>query len=400
MRTVLAGKTIVLGVTGSIAAYKAADLASRLVQAGATVQPVLTPSAARLISPLTFQAIAHHRVATDLFDPSSELSMDHVALASRADAVVVAPATANTVARLANGLADDAITATVLATDAPVLVAPAGDAHMFQKEVTRANLQKLRDLGFTVVGPMQGRLASGMTGTGRLEEPARLVEHIRVLLGASGDYAGRKVVVSAGGTQEPIDPVRIITNRSSGKMGFAMAEAARDRGARVVLVTAPTSLPDPVGVNTVHVRTSDEMREAILPECDDADLLVMAAAIADFRVKDPAGDKIKKDGSGALTLTLVPNEDWMPTAKGRRLIKVAFAAETSDLLSNARAKLAPKGASLVVANDVSREGIGFGADANAVTILDAEGGHEEVEVSSKFEVAQRILDRARPLLKE
>lgn len=398
MPTVLEGKRVVLGVTGSVACYKAADLASKLVQGGASVDVVLTASAARFVSPLTFAALTHRPVVTNLFDPTGELGMDHVALATRADAVIVAPATANTLAKLANGLADDALTATVLATSAPVLVAPAGDARMFQAAVTIENLGRLRSRGIVIVGPAEGRLASGMVGSGRLVEPDALVGHLRALLGKDGDYAGRKVVVSAGGTQEPIDPVRILTNRSSGRMGYAIAEAARDRGADVVLVSAPTALPDPAGVRLVRVNTVAEMRDAVTPESQDADLLVMAAAVSDFRIAERSDHKIKKSGSETFSLTFAKNEDWLPRVNGPRLVKVAFAAETEDLIENARTKLASKGAKLVVANDVTIAGAGFGTATNQVAIINERGEVESLPLMDKYDVAQKILDRALPLL--
>ena len=241
MSTNLSGKSVVLGVTGSIAAYKAADLTSRLVKEGARVNVILSASAAKLIGPLTFAGLTHRQVITDLFESTSEMGMDHITLAKQADLIIVAPCTANTVARIAHGEANDALTTTILATEAPVLIAPAGDAHMFVNETVLANIKLLRDQGHTVIGPMEGRLASGLIGGGRLEEPERLIQFARQILGANGDYAGRKVIITAGGTQEAIDPVRVITTRASGKLGYAMAEAARDRGAIVTLVTTPTS---------------------------------------------------------------------------------------------------------------------------------------------------------------
>jgi len=294
MTTNLNGKNVVLGVTGSIAAYKAADLTSRLVKEGARVNVILTTSASKLIGPLTFAGLTHRQVTTDLFEPTSDMGMDHITLAKQADLIIVAPCTAKTVARIAHGEANDALTTTILATEAPVLIAPAGDAHMFVNKTVLANIELLRDQGHLVVGPMEGRLASGLIGGGRLEEPDRLIQYARQLLGTDGDYAGRRVIITAGGTQEAIDPVRVITNRSSGKMGYALAEAARDRGAEVTLVTAPTSLPDPAGMEIVNVVSTSDMRAAVLSMCAEADLLAMPAAVSDFRPASVSNRKIKK----------------------------------------------------------------------------------------------------------
>ena len=396
----LAGKNVVLGVTGSIAAYKAADLASKLVRAGANVDVVLTTAAAKFVGAATFAGLTHRPVTTSLWESNSELNIDHVALALRADCVVIAPATANTLAKLALGLADDPLGATVLATKAPVVVAPAMDADMWDNPATQRNAALLRERGVVFAGPADGRLASGLTGRGRLEEPARIVGLVRQAIGRAGDFAGRKVVVSAGGTREPIDPVRYLSNRSSGKMGYAIAEAARDRGADVVLVAAPGALPSPGGVSLLHVETVAEMRDAVLPECEDADLLVMAAAVSDFRPVVVATQKIKKTGDGAgMTLDLRENEDWMPLAAGRRLVKVAFAAETGDAAEKAKSKVQSKGAVFTVANDVSAEGSGFGTDTNRVWIVDAAGGVEDLPLMDKLAVAHAILDRALPHLK-
>ena len=261
------GKNIVLGVTGSIACYKAVDLASKLSQAGAHVDVIMTESATKFVSPITFRSITHRPVVTDMFDPASELGIHHVAVAERADIVVVAPATADFIAKAANGMADDALGTTILATTAPVLIAPAMDGHMYENAATQENLERLRGRGVSIAGPASGHLASGLSGKGRLLETPELLGHIALVLGRNGDLAGRKVVVSAGGTQEAIDPVRIITNRSSGKMGYAIAEAARDRGAQVTLVTAPTALDDPTGAEVLHAATVAEMREAVLGAC-------------------------------------------------------------------------------------------------------------------------------------
>ncbi len=393
----LHGRHVALGVTGSIACYKAVDLASKLTQAGALVDVVMTEGATRFVTPLTFGAVTHRQVHTDLFDPRSDLGMDHVAVALRADVVVVAPATAHTIAAMAVGLADDALTATVLATTAPIIVAPAMDANMYRNPATQENVERLGARGHTIVGPVEGRLASGLTGLGRLVDTAELMGYVRLVLARNGDLAGRKIVVSAGGTQEPVDPVRVITNRSSGKMGYAVAEAARDRGANAVLVSAPTTLPDPVGVDLVRVTTALEMRDAVAGRCEDADALVMAAAVADWRPASAASHKLKKGTSDSWEIKLTKNPDIIAQLESERLIKVGFAAESEDLVVNARAKLREKGLHLIAANDVG-EGSVFGADTNRVVLVDREGVAEELPVMSKYEVGHRILDRVAALL--
>ena len=279
----LTDRHVVLGVTGSIASFKAVDLASKLVQAGALVDVIMTYGATQFITPLAFRSITHREVVTDTYDVASEFANEHVALARRADIVVIAPATVNCIAKLAVGLADDPLTTTVIASSAPLLVAPAMDADMYAHPATQENLEKLRQRGVAIAGPAPGRLASGLVGMGRLLEPVDLLGHISATLGRNGDLAGRTIVISAGGTQEPIDPVRVITNHSSGKMGYALAEAARDRGARAVLVAAPTGLPDPPLVEVVPVLTADQMAAAVKREVTEADALIMAAAVADYR---------------------------------------------------------------------------------------------------------------------
>jgi phosphopantothenoylcysteine decarboxylase/phosphopantothenate--cysteine ligase len=396
-RPPLEGKTVVLGVTGSIAAYKAADITSKLVQAGAFVDVILTTSATEFVGASTFEALTHRPVTTGLWEAHSELSIDHVALALRADCVLIAPATANTIAKLALGLTDDPLTATVLATEAPVIVAPAMDADMFASPSTQRNVKTLEADGVIVAGPEDGRLASGLIGKGRLVDTASLVGLVRQAVGRHGDYAGRHVVVSAGGTRQPIDPVRFISNRSTGKMGYAIAEAARDRGATVTLVTA-ASLPNPAGINVVNAATVEEMRDAIIPTSTDADLLIMAAAISDYTSTQVADQKIKKSESGGMSLEMTKVEDFMPLAQGHKLVKVAFAAETNDLEQNAQAKAAPKGAAFVVANDVSEPGSGFGTDTNKVTFVDSEGSTDPHPLMDKLDVGHAILDRALPLL--
>ena len=396
-RPPLQGKTVVLGVTGSIAAYKAADITSKLVQAGAFVDVIMTTSAAEFVGASTFEALTHRPVTTGLWEAHSELSINHVALALRADCVLIAPATANTIAKLALGITDDPLTATVLATEAPVIVAPAMDADMFANPPTQRNVNTLEADGVIVAGPEAGRLASGLLGKGRLVDTATLVGLVRQAVGRHGDYAGRHVIVSAGGTRQPIDPVRFISNRSTGKMGYAIAEAARDRGATVTLVTA-ASLPNPAGVNVVNAATVDEMRDAIIPVSTDADLLIMAAAISDYTPAQIYDQKIKKKESSGLSLELTKVEDFMPLAQGRKLVKVAFAAETNNLERNAQAKAAPKGAAFVVANDVSEPRSGFGTDTNRVTFVDSEGSTEPQPLMDKLDVGHAILHRALPLL--
>ena len=389
----LANSRIALGVTGSIACYKAVDLASKLTQAGALVDVIMTPDACKFLTPLTFQSITHQPVVTDVFDPQSELSIDHVAIAERADAVIVAPATANTISKIAHGFADDALTTTILATRAPLIIAPAMDAHMYDNAATQRNVAILRERGCVIAGPASGRLASGLIGKGRLLETQDLLGCLRQTLGRNGDLAGRKVVVSAGGTQEPIDPVRLIANHSSGKMGFAVAEAARDRGATVSIVSAPTALPDPFGIKVVKVQTALQMQENLHTECSGSDALIMAAAVADWRPSSMSEQKVKKGASDRWEVDFVKNPDIVAGIDGERLVKVGFAAESEDLLANAESKLLSKGLHLIAANDITAEDSGFGVDTNRVVLLDREGGKESLPLMSKYEVGWAILDR-------
>jgi phosphopantothenoylcysteine decarboxylase/phosphopantothenate--cysteine ligase len=401
----LKGKNVVLGVTGSIACYKAVDIASKLVQAGALVDTVMTRSAQRFVSALTFRSLTHRSVVTDLFDVNSDDAVEHVALALRADVVLIAPATANVIAKIANGFADDALTAVVLATDAPVLLAPAMEGRMWANAATRQNVSTLESRGFSFIGPAEGRLASGEMGRGRLEDTSTVLSALVEAIegrsaGSEGDMSGMHVVVSAGGTQEPIDPVRIITNRSSGKQGYAIAEAARDRGARVTLVTAPTALPDPNGIDVVKVGSAREMLASVESALRaGADALVMAAAVADWEPANAAGQKMKKvDGQDRMTLELTKTPDILATVRELPGVKVGFAAETEDLLGNAKEKLSRKGLDLIVANDVSATDAGFNVDNNRVVILDRDGGQEELPLMSKRNVADRILDRVRGIV--
>ncbi|MYC06499.1 MAG: bifunctional phosphopantothenoylcysteine decarboxylase/phosphopantothenate--cysteine ligase CoaBC [Chloroflexi bacterium] len=391
-------RRIALGVTGSIACYKAVDLASKLTQAGVLVDVIMTREACQFLTPLTFQSITHRPVVTDVFDPQSELSIDHVAIAERADAIIVAPATANTIAKIAHGFADDALTTTILATQAPLIIAPAMDAHMYDNAATQRNISMLKDMGCVVAGPASGRLASGLIGKGRLLETPELLGCLRQTLGRNGDLANRKIVVSAGGTQEPIDPVRVIANHSSGKMGYALAEAARDRGACVSIVSAPTALPDPFGVKVVNTQTALHMQAALHTECADADALIMAAAVADWRPSSAAEQKVKKGDSDTWEISLVKNPDIIAGITYERLIKVGFAAESEDLLQNAASKMLSKSLHLIAANDITAEGSGFGVDTNRVILLDLEGGKEELPLMSKYDVGSAILDRVSGLL--
>ena len=394
---VLSGKRILLGVSGSIAACKAADLASRLTKAGARVDAILTAAAARFVTPLTFQSLTGRPALLDLW--SAEAHVLHVGLAEGADLLVVAPATADILAKLAHGLADDLLTVTALAARCPLLVAPAMDAGMFEHPAVQANLKALRERGATVIGPADGRMASGLEGAGRMLEPEEILGHVRLAAGRNGPLAGRRVVVTAGGTREPIDPVRVIANRSSGKQGFALAQAALDRGAAVTLVAANCALATPVGASCIDVSTAQEMAEAVLEACAGADALVMAAAVADFRPSRPAARKLKKD-AGPPVVELERTTDILKVvteARARPACVVGFAAETGDLLANARKKLKEKSLSLIVANDVTQPGGGFGSDANQVTLIDASGA-EELPLLSKDEVAGKILDRVQALL--
>ena len=394
----LADKHVVLGVTGSIACYKALDLASKLMQAGALVDTIMSYGATQFVTPLAFRSLTHRAVVTDSFDPDSEYSVEHVALAQQADVVVVAPATVHCIAKLALGLADDPLTTTIVAAKCPLVVAPAMDGNMFDHPATQANLATLKERGVVIAGPGTGRLASGLTGVGRLLETSELLGHISYALGRDGDLAGRTVVVSAGGTMEPIDPVRVITNHSSGKMGYALAEAARDRGADVVLVTAPTSLPDPALVKVVQVRTAEQMGEAIQEHVKNAHALIMAAAVADYRPAVEAGQKIKKTEDD-LTISLAKTTDILKTAKGD-FVRVGFAAESENLVANAKAKVGSKKLDLIVANDITAEGSGFGSDTNQVTLIGRDLAVEELPLLTKYDVSNRILDRVKDLFRD
>ena len=395
MRSPIHNKKIVLGVTGSIACYKAADLASKLVQSGALVDTVLTEAAAEFVSELTFKSLTHREVYTSLYSPGSNLSINHVALAESADLIIVAPATANTIAKIANGISDDVLTTTILATTAPIIMAPAMDANMFDNPATEANVTTLISRGFFIAGPAEGRLASGLMGKGRMIEPFDIISAANMLLGKDGDFSGKKIVVSAGGTEEAIDPVRNITNRSSGKMGYAIAEAARDRGAMVSLVAAPNNLSQPIGISVTNIQSAEDMKKAIEEECLEADALIMAAAVADWRPLEKLDSKAKKDTSDTWSLELVKNPDIIAGINSNNLIKVGFAAESENLVENSKLKVKSKNLDFIVANDITAADSGFSVDTNKVTIIHADGNTEALPLMSKYEVAHSILDRVK-----
>lgn len=403
MYTPLQNRHILLGVTGSIAAYKAADLASKLAQAGALVDVILTQAALQFITPLTFQSVTGRRAYVDADLWGSEGHVQHIGLAHQAELLIIAPASANTLAKLAHGLADNLLTVAALAATCPMMLAPAMDGGMFAHPATQANLEVLRQRGARIVGPALGHLASGMIGLGRMVEPAELLGHVRWVLGMGGPLAGRRVLVSAGGTQEPLDPVRVIANRSSGKQGFAIAQAALDLGAQVTLISGPVSLAAPVGVERVDVQTAQQMHDAVLERLPQTDALIMAAAVADFRPADPAEDKIKRE-FGAPQIRLEPTPDILQAvaqAKSRHgwpRITVGFAAESQDLLKNAAAKLQRKKLDLIVANDIRAADAGFGVDTNRVTLLFADGRSEPLELMSKEQVAALLMARVSELL--
>jgi len=406
--TILRDKHIVYGVCGSIAAYKAVEVVSQLQQAGSLVDVIMTERAAEFVRPLTFSALSHRPVYADLWEPTGQTAAHHIALGTQADLLVVAPATATTIARLAMGLADDMLSAVALAATAPLLIVPAMEHHMYQHPATQANLATLRARGAFVLEPAVGRLASGAMGIGRFPDLDDILGAIRTVLGQRGDLAGRRVVVTAGGTQEPIDPVRYIGNRSSGLMGYAIAEEARDRGAQVTLISGPVALRPPYGIEMIAVHTAQDMLTAVLECVANADALVMAAAVADYRVAEPAAQKIKKEltsSDGTLTLRLVRTPDILGTLAASddpqrppRLVRVGFAAETANLEEYARSKLMSKHLDLLVANDVSRPDSGFGTVTNKVLIVHRDGRIEDLPLMGKEEVARHIWDRVRPLL--
>ena len=391
----LTGLRLVLGVTGSIAAYKAVSLLRALVREGATVDVAMTRAASKFVAPLTFEVLSGRPVATGLFQAHGE--MKHLSLPEQADAIVVAPATANFLAKAALGLADDLLSTMLLTARCPLICAPAMDGGMWGHPTVTAHVQALRARGVVVIDPEEGPLASGRLGQGRFAEEERIVSVVQTVLRPMRDYEGQRLLLSAGPTQEAIDPVRYISNRSSGKMGYAIAEAAHQRGAQVVLVSGPTSLPSPAGVEIVAVETAEEMAKQMTTRLSWSTVVVMAAAVADFRPKQAATRKLKKHDRPTDTLHLEPTVDILAGLSTRRTtqVLVGFAAETHDLLTHAKSKLASKGLDVIVANDVTRQGAGFGSDRNAVTVLERDGRTTEFPLKGKRELADDILNVTR-----
>jgi phosphopantothenoylcysteine decarboxylase/phosphopantothenate--cysteine ligase len=398
---VLKGKRILLGVTGSIAAYKAVEVTRELIKRGAEVQVVMTEAATRFVAPLTFETLSRQPVLLDMWSLHYGSHIGHIEATARADLFVIAPATARTIAKLALGLADDFLANIYLASRCPALLAPAMDSDMYQHAAVQENLGRLRERGVHIVGPASGELASGMVGPGRLVELTEIIEAIDRILASTRDLAAEVVLITAGPTREPLDPVRYLSNRSSGKMGYAIAEAAVSRGAKVILVSGPAALAPPHGVDVIHVETAQEMSSAVLAKLPAATIVIKAAAVADYRPKQVAGRKIKKDDA-IPEIVLERTPDILAEVgkqKGRRIV-VGFAAETENLVANARKKLQRKNLDLIVGNDVSQPGAGFDSDTNLVKILDAQGGVEELPLQAKRAVADRILDRVAALLKQ
>jgi len=396
----LHGKAALLGVTGSIAAYKAVDLASRLTKLGASVNVIMTQNATRLLAPLTFQSISRNPVVVDMFAEAADWQPKHISLADRADILVVAPATANIIAKLAHGIADDMLSTTALAVRCPILIAPAMNCHMLNNSIFQENMEILRRHGFAFVEPEYGQLACGYEGKGRLANAEKIIQEIQRLVNKPSDLKGKKILVTAGPTHEALDPIRFITNRSSGKMGYAVAEASSSRGADVTLISGPSALPDPRDVTLIKVESAIQMRDAVLKHAPQADVVIMAAAVSDYRPQNISPQKIKK-GQGQMTLVLERNPDILAElgqSKPDGQILVGFSMETENVLDNALEKLQKKNLDLIAANDVSQPGAGFGTDTNIVWLIDSSGHKRKLPLMSKRDVADAILDEVKSFL--
>jgi phosphopantothenoylcysteine decarboxylase/phosphopantothenate--cysteine ligase len=389
----LKGKTILLCVTGGIAAYKAVDVVSRLVKLGATVNVIMTRNATMLVQPLTFRYISRNPVVVDIFDEPESWKPEHISLADKADVFVIAPATANIIGKLAHGIADDMLSTTALAIRCPTLIAPAMNSNMYDNPILQANIEILKKHRFEFIEPEYGMLACGYEGKGRLADPIKIVERIQQILNAPRDLEGKTVLVTAGPTREALDPVRFISNRSSGKMGYAIAESASKRGADVILISGPTTLDPPNNVKLVNVESAVQMREEVMSYASQSQIIIMSAAVSDYRPRDFSNQKIKRD-KDVITLVLEENPDILAelgrNKKGQ--ILVGFSMETENLLENSRKKLEKKNADLIVANDLSKEGAGFGTDTNIVTLINSSGQIKELPLMSKYDVANAILD--------
>lgn len=395
----LKGKTIVLGVTGGIAAYKSPDIVSRLRKENANVEVIMTEGAKEFVTPLTFQTMSNNVVHHRMFNEITSYDVEHISLAKKADLILIAPATANTIGKIANGIADNLLTTVVMASKAKVLIAPAMNTVMYENKFTQENMKKLEDHGYYFINPASGLLACGDVGKGKMSEPWEIVEYIKELF-IEKDLKGLKILVTAGPTREPLDPVRYISNRSSGKMGYSIAKAALERGAEVVLVTGPTNLDKPLGAKIIEVNTTKEMKEAIEKEFNDIDILIKSAAPSDFRVKNYSENKIKKEAnSNELKLELIKNPDIIKSfgKKKKSQILVGFAAETENLIKNAKGKLKNKNLDLIVANDVTQRGAGFDLDTNIVTLIDKEDRIMEYPMMNKKDLANKILDEVKEI---
>ena len=388
-------KTVVLGVSGGIAAYKACDVVSRLRKENIQVNVIMTKHATEFVSALTFQSISQNPVAVEMFEPVTNWDIEHISLAKKADIFLIAPATANVIGKIANGIADDMLSTTVMATKAPVVIAPAMNTNMYENPVTQANIKKLKDLGYIFIEPGYGRLACGDLGPGKLAEPDLIVENIKFLLNKTDELKGKNVLVTAGPTQEAIDPVRYITNKSTGKMGYALAYQAALMGAKVTLVTGPTNLEIPFGISEViKIKSAQQMYEAVTSRFDEMDIVIKSAAVADYKPKNISDSKIKKSDSD-LVLELDRNKDILfelGKLKTKQVL-VGFAAETDDLIANAQKKLAKKNLDFIVANDLKQEGAGFAGDTNIAKLLFADGNIQELPIMTKNQLSKEIYDK-------